>query len=503
VSRSRQFFPFWGILLAIYFLGWYLQSQLLLNWDVSWLMHVSQKMLAGGHYVKDYFEINPPMILYLYAPSILVHQIFSLSLFLSLRLLVFLFISFSLFSCYALLKLIFAEEKNAILSTLFFVIAAIFLLLPAYEFGQREHLLVIFSMPYFLLAVCRLQNRGVAWYFALMVGVFAGFGLAIKPYFFILPVLIEMYLMFSCKKISTVIRIETVTFSSIFLLYLLSIYRWFGEYIDVIIPVTLQHHYTGFNTPLLSMLLSIQVVFCFFALIFYATTLERRNYFNAVFTLALMGALLIYFLQRETWYYHIYPALSFATLLVVSLFCEQVKESSFSVSVIFLNVIFGIFILAIPISTAANQFHFGVIYKKNLKDFISFLHENADNKSIYIVAATSVYEYPAVDYAGAVPVSRFGFMGWVPGVLGSDNPLAPTIKNYFVDLIATDLNEKKPSIVFVDTRQKKPYLEKYPKFDYISYFSKNDHFREAWKSYRYTTHLSVKNIYEFDVYSLR
>lgn len=36
--------------MGIYLLAWHMQAHILLNWDVSWLMHASKRLLAGGSY---------------------------------------------------------------------------------------------------------------------------------------------------------------------------------------------------------------------------------------------------------------------------------------------------------------------------------------------------------------------------------------------------------------------------------------------------------------------
>lgn len=48
-----------------------IQSHIILNEDVLWLVTATQRLLAGGSYVNNFFETNPPLILYLYTPAVL------------------------------------------------------------------------------------------------------------------------------------------------------------------------------------------------------------------------------------------------------------------------------------------------------------------------------------------------------------------------------------------------------------------------------------------------
>jgi hypothetical protein len=53
------------------FIAYLLQAHMLLSSDVAALMDEGQRMWAGGKYVSDFFETNPPMAMYLYFPVLL------------------------------------------------------------------------------------------------------------------------------------------------------------------------------------------------------------------------------------------------------------------------------------------------------------------------------------------------------------------------------------------------------------------------------------------------
>ena len=60
------------------------------------------------------------------------------------------------------------------------------------SFGQREYLCVVLVMPYLALSAARAQeNHEVDTLGSLLVGLLAGIGFAIKPYFLAVPALIE------------------------------------------------------------------------------------------------------------------------------------------------------------------------------------------------------------------------------------------------------------------------------------------------------------------------
>jgi hypothetical protein len=81
-----------------------------------------------------------------------------------------------------------AGVKRLLLASLAFVLIAT--LSPGFSFGQREHACVLFAMPYLAAAVMRLQGgQSLPKPLAIAVGLLAGIGFAIKPYFLAVPAL--------------------------------------------------------------------------------------------------------------------------------------------------------------------------------------------------------------------------------------------------------------------------------------------------------------------------
>src|SRR5690606_38285702 len=62
---------------------------------------------------------------------------------------------------------------------------------PGSEYAQREHLMIVATLPYLLLAQARIERRETARSVVLATALFAAFGFALKPHFLIIPLLIE------------------------------------------------------------------------------------------------------------------------------------------------------------------------------------------------------------------------------------------------------------------------------------------------------------------------
>jgi hypothetical protein len=132
------------------------------------------------------------MILYLYTPAIEIANLFSLQMDLALRVYVYFFTTLSLLCCW---RILYADDKINLMATII-TTAIIFLFLPLGALGQRENLMMIFIMPYLFLLSNRLaSSTHAAKIFYIGVGIMAGCGFVIKPYFLIPLALLEIYYM--------------------------------------------------------------------------------------------------------------------------------------------------------------------------------------------------------------------------------------------------------------------------------------------------------------------
>jgi hypothetical protein len=305
------------ILMGIYLLAYAIQSNFLLSWDVGWLLLVTKRLLAGGSYVTDFFETNPPLILYLYMPTVLLSKTAAIPIFAALRIYIFILASFSLGLSFVLLKKIFLETFHSQLWLLLLLLASILLLLPLYEFGQREHLLILLTFPYFLLVICRLKNIVISARLAICVGIFAGLGFGLKPFFLSALVFVEAFYLFKRRKFIACVRPETAAIVVLLLTYLVSTYYFFPNYFSIIVPFTFKHFYgiknlsLSLHLPLVGTSLAALVIY------FLQRGSDRDIVFSTVFLLGMLGFLTSYAMQRTISYYHIYPAFALSLFLLV------------------------------------------------------------------------------------------------------------------------------------------------------------------------------------------
>jgi hypothetical protein len=160
--------------------------------DMAFLLYTAGRVLDGARLYVDVVEINPPLIVALNLPAVLLARALGVSDIAVLRLLLSMALLGSLaFSAWAL-RLALGVDRTGLRPLVLLLAFALFLA-PGNDFGQREHLLVALALPYVLLAVARADGRPAAALPAFAAGLLAGIGLALKPHFLLVWVAIEGY----------------------------------------------------------------------------------------------------------------------------------------------------------------------------------------------------------------------------------------------------------------------------------------------------------------------
>lgn len=285
-----------------------IQAPLSLNCDVSWLSHATERMLAGGNYVNNFFETNPPLILYLLLPAVLTIHHFSLAFIGAIKSYIFLLSLISLAANVFLLNKIFLPKDQRISQSFFAILAALFFILPMEEFGQREHIAILFIMPYILLAVIRKANTSsMNDLTATLIGVFASLGFCLKPFFIIPFLLIELYV----KRWYA--RPELYPFIITPIIYTFSVILFFPDYFSTVMPYATRLYYLGYGEPFWQVVTAPLVLFCLLTLPLFFINI-KYHYLQRILLITTFSFCLAHIAQRMTLYYHLLPAFSFAIL---------------------------------------------------------------------------------------------------------------------------------------------------------------------------------------------
>lgn len=329
-TKQQTFFLI--LIIGIYALSWKIQADLALNWDVGHILNVTDQLLAGGKYVNDFITPNPPMILYLSIPPVILNKLFNVKMVFSIRIYIFLLSSVSLFICYLFIQKIFSKEDTFYAYVFITTLAVIFFVLPMYEFGQRDCLMFILVMPYLLAVTYQLQGHTIPTRYAVLVGLLAGAGLGIKPYFVLTPIMIESYIILYKKQWLAWARVDSITMITLLAAYILTSLVYHTEYYTIIVPYLLRYFHPSTQSPWSEMLTNSLTIFCYLAAAFYIILYPKNPYklLGNILLVALISFLCIYLMQYTVLYYHQLPSFSVAILLFGQLFCFFAREKDTS-----------------------------------------------------------------------------------------------------------------------------------------------------------------------------
>lgn len=494
-SRDRAYY-FWLILCCFFVIAALMQSSIFCNTDARWLLHTTAKFINGGKYYHDFFETNPPMILYLNIPPVLLVKFLHLPLGFIFRAYVFLLAVFSLAICSVLLKKIYHDRPKWMLRIFICALAYVFVIVPAHTFGEREHLALLLTAPYFFLAVLRGGNYKVSIKLAVLIGILAGCGFAIKPYFVIPFGLVELYLMFSDKKLLAWLRLETLIIIGILVLYLAAIFIFTPEYITQVIPLAWQFYFSSVGKPYIYIFSSIWMIFfllssgCF--VLFYELVEQQK--FIIIMFLASVGFICAYVLQHTMWFYHTLPSYAFSLLLLVQLLQEIIFKPRGiiirykRIKIFFLVLVLVVFGVFVPITVFCTIFFSDTSPK--VEQVIGFIKHNTPNHKVYFFTTGLDLTHRIIDKAGAQSVSRFPSQLLLPGLfkqLNSAKTAEQKIKiNHYkqqiIDAVIEDLSLYKPDLIIITDAKYDSSLASY-NFAYIKFFSQDPRFRKIFKLY--------------------
>lgn len=476
--RTKQHLFVLLISFLIYLLAWTLQNHLFINKDVCWYLHVSNRILAGGIYVRDFFDVSPPLIFYLFIPPVFLANIFAINMMWLFKVYIVILSMLSLTLSYWLLQHYFPRTESSKLIFIFSLLAICLLILPLGEFGQREHVMMILTTPYLFAYVYQLKGNKLHFAHAIIIGFLAGFGYAIKPYFLIVPVLFEIYLMVQKRTIHASKRPECLAIFIVVLIYLAAIFKFQNSYISTIVPMACSVYYDSIAFPIGNLITQSPILFSIVSVIYYPFI--RRNISHHrladVLFIQTSGFLLIYLMQRTVWYYHAFPGFVSAILLT-GLLCMTSRLSSsksllmFIVSMMILTIaivfylvhdhfkflllillnaecysilimilylayfylinkmqlvaqqkihttliqMICILMLLFPFHFVYSHFVLQTMIDSKYQRLINFLHQHAYQQGVEFLS-TSIFVH-AIDYAGSQQISRFQHLVWMPGLL--------------------------------------------------------------------------------------
>lgn len=320
LPQARQLGLPWPLLLALMIAASLVLSLVVPPMgDSPWRLHVAGEAWAGRTVYADVIEVNPPLWFWAAIPAVALAQLTGLTAYGVLMGLCHLAVAGAVLVWDRLVDGL-LDRRSRIAGG--FALACAALLLPVGEVGQRECAALVAATLWIALAARRAQGLATDWRLALIAAAFAAYGFALKHYFVLIPVLVELALIARQRLAWRPIRPETVLLGTAALAYGASVLALTPTFLSSIVPLV-GLSYDGFS-PLARIapaeaaayLLALLAVVPW-AVLMLALSGERRGLVWGLAGAAVLFALVVV-LQMKGWRYHALAAQG-AALLALAL----------------------------------------------------------------------------------------------------------------------------------------------------------------------------------------
>ena len=435
VAKVNRSTPLSALLIAVACLGTflYIASRPLIP-DIAWLIEASRRWREGAELYRDIIEVNPPLIFYetvALSGGVLTGPAYMAGV--------------CIVICASALWVLRMRGT-------YFAMAALAAMLVGgiTDFGQRDHLALIFVIP-FLLGDGASRNERIA------LGLWAFLGIGLKPYLLPIPLAAIGTRAVLAHSWRPLVSAEMITLAAGCVAYLGVAVILHPAYFDEIIPIG-QYSYFAYGSPLLNYTFPHAFIVVGLAI---AAALDRRH---LPLTAAMMAAVGSYYLQGRNWSYHFVPA---AGLIILQSILLRSRA----------GYCLAILACGYQLWRGPHQPRLGAPIETDTYAVLS-----AHVFAAYPSCGRNVMRYPAL---------------WtIPGAWQKlPEPKAAGILDRERRIIRGDILRARPQAIYADAREHKPYFGTQP-FDWMQFLG-------PFRDYRYVATVQVAETFAYDVWQRR
>jgi len=463
-----------------------------LNHDVAAILNFAERWVAGERLYRELIDVNPPLIFVLTAiPAAIAHWT-PLDGPESLLICV-LGLCFMAWRMIARLRQGMAEGpvEQATLDAL----VPLAILLPAYDVGQREHLMALFALPYAWLAARRIAGLATPAWLAWGVTLAAALAFALKPHFLGVPLLVEALVL--ARRGRPAFRDPLPWgMAGIWLAYLASLPVFFPAYVNIVLPLIPDFYLGNGGIGLLDVLQTAPFAPAALAVLALSPFAlhPRAGPVAAPLAAVGLGGLLSAWVQHKGWSYHVVPmAMAGALLgsLLAARWLDHVLPPARARAAAPGLAVVGA--LAVFLVQIRGESPWRQIWYDQLRDgqLTAVLRREVAGERLLVLSPDIYPVYPALNYARARSTLRTMNLWMLVGAYGQCEEGAPRYRGPWemsrpeflvYRTVAEDFSRAPPAGVLVAREQGIPRCDG-EAFDPIAYFSRHPAFAETWRRY--------------------
>ncbi|PMJ99274.1 hypothetical protein [Vibrio sp. 10N.261.55.A7] len=489
-----------------------LQSNLLLNSDVSFLTQMALNTTEADFYTQ-YYEINPPLIIYIYKVFLVFYHLNFLDEISSLRASMTVLILFVSFINLYILR----ETRYGVLIAIVFSFSLYFVY--PLNFLQREHIIATCFTLYFSQVYSILVGNKTSLTFKVFSYTLLALALCLKPQYLLVVLFVEGYLILLTRRLRLLFRPELIVTGIFGLCYLAFVFTKHNQYFELIAPIassTYQSYFINKVDLFFSGLFLLVVAYLPFSFLKKSEHISR-HYSNLMLIITFSG-ILAFWVGQTGFSYHLFTAVTFLTsLMIVSLICSLLDLATHRRLTNLLPVIF--FVTFIILLNKNNFWRFSVpSYASGLNTLIDSQTRNFPEntpvrvKSLYNAITThttvgqdimffSTTMHPAHStslYSGLNWVGSFPVLWPLPYALNNPgDPISSEVSAFVMSTIIKDITKRKPHLIVIETSDE---LRRYPAhFSFKAYLNSDSSAAMAFSNYALVAD-SVHKEMKFELY---
>jgi hypothetical protein len=213
--------------------------------DIGYQYWVGRQLLGGAEFGRDIVEVNPPLWFWEAALLSLVGDALRIDYNQIMVIAMMLRAALATTLTMACLRTLPTARRLAAGAGLM----AILCIAPIRDLGQRDHIMLLGALPYAALMARRYDSQSIGKGLAVLIGIVAGLGIALKPQFLLIPVLLESWAILRLRRDYRLVRPETIAIAGMILIYVAAVFIWAPAYVKGVVGLVGQN-YGAFGPPL-------------------------------------------------------------------------------------------------------------------------------------------------------------------------------------------------------------------------------------------------------------
>ncbi|MEN8375013.1 MAG: hypothetical protein ABFS34_06135 [Gemmatimonadota bacterium] len=453
-----------------------------LHVDIGFLLDLSERVMDGETLYREALEPNPPLVVYLMAVPVGLARLTGASPVVLLRLMLVALVAVSAVGGWRSGRRYLAPAVAAFLCVAF---AASALVVEPGEFGQRDGVMFALLFPYLVTAGARIAAVPVSRSWAIAVGIAAGVGVALKPFFVPLLVLVEVAVVLGRGR-APWRRPETLAAACFLLAYATWIAAFARDYLRV---ARLASEHYGFFAPIarvdLAALGVVIVLVSAWAFVL-AWSARPARPLAGVLLAASLGLVMAVILQGKGFPYHWVPTYLAAVVLLALAAASVLAEAPSLPRAVPAAVLTALLIAVGWSGFAGAERAWDRLdrYPYYLTDFSRLVQSRPAGESVFSFWVAP--GFPLVTYTDASWGSSFSSHWLLPSMhqrekRGED---MAEVRSLVLDVIAKDLRERAPGLLLVDIE---PRYNNLTDFDFLAFMRSDPEVAASLEGYRELT----------------